>query len=159
MKKWVLSGRDSTEIIGKIESSLGVSLALPKSTQAECAEPDQGVVFVTLAGKVFVQHKERYLPFLGSFDALALFPEAVVDEGAIRFLVNGADVMRPGIRRFDDWGEKGKVVVVKEEKKGRAIAIGLAELSSEEAKEVKKGPCLKNLHYVGDRYWALYKTL
>ena len=159
MKKWVLSHRDSTEMISKVESSLGVSLGLARSAQARCAEPEAGVVFVSLDGFEFVQSEEGYLPFLGSAGTLALFPSATVDEGAIRFLLNGADVMRPGIKRLDDWGPAGRMVVVKEEKKGRAIAVGTSIVSGPEAQEMDKGGCIKNLHHVGDRYWSLHKSL
>jgi len=159
MKKWVLSRRDSAEMISKIEASLVLSLQLPKSAQANCAEPEEGAVFVVLGGFEFVQAGEAFFPYLGSPDALALFPQAVVDEGAIRFLLNGADVMRPGMRRFDDWGPAGRMVVVKEEKKGRAIAVGTGLVSGSQAKEMTKGGCLKNLHHAGDRYWNLHKAL
>ena len=159
MKKWVLSRRDSAETVQKIESSLGKALNLPKSAQAECAEPEEGVVFVNLDGLTFVKAEDRFVPFLGSAKVLEMFPSATVDEGAIRFLLNGADVMRPGIRKLDDWGSPGAIVVVKEEKKGRAIAIGLSTVSGSEASAMTKGSCLKNLHHVGDRYWTLHKTV
>ncbi|MGD0395598.1 MAG: PUA domain-containing protein [Nitrososphaerales archaeon] len=159
MKKWVLSRRDSAEMVEKIESSLGKALNLPKSAQAECAEPEEGVVFVNLDSFTFVKAGDRFVPFLGSPKILEMFPTAVVDEGAIRFLLNGADVMRPGIKRLDEWGASGAVVVVKEERKGRAIAIGLSTVSSSEASAMTKGSCLKNLHHVGDRYWSLHKTV
>ncbi len=159
LKKWVLSRRDSAELVGKIESSLKVDLKLPKSAQAACAEPEDGAVFVAFDGLEFVQAGGSFIPFLGSGEALALFPGAVVDEGAIRFLVNGADVMRPGIRSFDDWGEAGRVVVVREEKKGRSIAVGVSTVSSAEAKGMSRGSCLKNIHHVGDRYWNLHKAV
>ena len=159
MKKWVLSHRDSTEMIAKVESALGVSLKLPKSAQAQCAEPEDGVVFVALDGFEFVQTGGAYFPFLGSVETLGLFPAAVVDEGAIRFLINGADVMRPGMKRLDDWGGAGRMVVVREEKKGRAIAVGTSMVPSAEAQGMAKGGCIKNVHHVGDRYWNLHKSL
>jgi len=159
MKKWVLSRRDSAQMVQKIESSLGRALNLPRSAQAECAEPEEGVIFVNLNGLTFVKAEDRFVPFLGSPKVLEMFPSATVDEGAIRFLLNGADVMRPGIRRFDDWGSSGTFVVVKEEKKGRAIAIGLSTVSGSEAVVMTKGSCLKNLHHVGDRYWTLHRSV
>jgi PUA domain protein len=159
MKKWVLSRRDSAETILAVEASMGRSLGLPKSAQAECAEPEEGVVFVELDGFSFVKAGDRYVPFLGSQQTLDMLPSAVVDEGAIRFVLNGADVMRPGIRRLDDWGPAGALVVVKEEKKGRAIAVGVSTTSGAEAQGMSKGSCLKNLHHVGDRYWNLHKQL
>lgn len=159
MKKWVLSRHDSAEMIQRIESSLGVSLKLSRSEHAECEEPAEGVVFVHLDELTFVQQADQFIPFLGSPSALALLPSATVDEGAIKFMLNGADVMRPGIRSLEPWGAAGKTVVVKEEKKGRAIAIGRSVVSSEEAQSMSKGVCLKNVHHVGDRYWDLYKQV
>ena len=159
MKKWVLSHRDSMEMISKIEAALGLSMNLPKSAQAQCAEPEEGVVFIGLDGFEFVQSGDSFFPFLGSSATLGLFPAAVVDEGAIRFLLNGADVMRPGIRTFDDWGGAGRTVVVKEEKKGRAIAVGTSIVSSADAQGLAKGGCIRNLHHVGDRFWNLHKSL
>lgn len=159
MKRWVLSRRDSAEMISKVESSLHLDLKLPKSAQADCAEPEEGVVFVQLDGLTLVQSGDAYIPFLGSKETLALFPSATVDEGAIKFLLNGADVMRPGIRKMDDWGDVGRMVVVHEEKKGRPIAVGVAQVAGKEAQGMSRGSCLKNVHHVGDRYWTLHKTL
>ena len=159
MKKWVLSRRDSADLISKIETHLGLALGLPKSSQASCSEPEEGVVFVALEGYEFVQADGGYFPFLGSHSALALFPTATVDEGAVRFLINGADVMRPGIRSMDDWGEEGRMVVIKEEKKGRAIAVGPSLVGGAEARALTKGGCVKNVHHVGDRYWNAHRSL
>jgi malignant T-cell-amplified sequence len=159
LKKWVLSRRDSGDLITKVETSLGLSLKLPKSAQAKCAEPEEGVVFVELDGYEFVQSLDVFIPFLGSQETLALFPSAVVDEGAIRFLLNGADVMRPGIRKMDEWGPAGRMVVIKEERKGRAIAVGPSSVPSSEALGMTKGSCVKNVHHVGDRYWNAHKSL
>jgi PUA domain protein len=146
-------------MIGSIESSLGVKLDLPKSAQASCEEPEEGVVFIHLDSMVFVKAGATIVPFLASPAALSLFPSVTVDEGAIRFLLNGADVMRPGMKTFDSWGDSGKTVVVKEEKKGRAIAVATSIVSSYEALGMTKGVCLKNLHHVGDRYWNLFKKV
>ena len=159
MRKWVLSRRDSGDMVERIESSLRVSLGLPKSAQASCAEPEDGVVFTSLDGFEFVETGPALIPYLGSQKTLDLFPSAVVDEGAIKFLLNGADVMRPGIRKLDEWGEAGRLVVVKEEKKGRAIAVGSSTVPSAEAQEMTKGICIKSLHHLGDRYWNLHKSL
>ena len=159
MKRWVLSHRDSQETIDRIRGKLSVSLDLPRSAQVSAAEPSEGVVFVSLDKRyTFVETGEETVPFLGSQETLGLFPSARVDEGAIKFVLNGADVMRPGIRSFDDFGA-GRLVVVREEKKGRGIAMGRSLFSSSEMARVQKGPSLKNLHYVGDRFWNLYKLV
>ena len=136
-----------------------MGLGLGKSAQAKCEEPADGVVFVNLDGLTFVQLDDGFLPFLGSKETLDLFPSATVDEGAIKFMLKGADVMRPGIRSFDQWGAAGKMVIVKEETKGRSIAVGRAIVSSSEAQTMTKGACLKNVHHVGDRYWTIHKQV
>ena len=159
MKKWVLSRRDSTEMTSTIEAALGVKLDLSRSAQASCEEPEEGVVFVHFGDMVFVKSGETIVPFLGSPEALALFPFATVDEWAIKFMLNGADVMRPGIKSFDQWGDADRIVIVKEEKKGRAIAVGKATVSSTEAQAMAKGVCLKNVHHLGDRYWTIHKQV
>jgi len=159
LKKWVLSRRDSAESISRIESSLGLTLGLPKSAQAQCSEPGEGAIFVVLGDFEFVQAGETYFPYLGSQATLALFPQAFVDEGAIKFLLNGADVMRPGIRKFDDWGPAGKMIVVREEKKGRAIALGPSLVASADAREMTRGGCITNMHHLGDKFWNMHKSL
>jgi len=159
MKKWVVSKHDSLDLTKRIEAQLGIELDLSHSSQAHCEEPKEGIVFVHLDGLLFVERAGAFIPFLGSQETLSLFPSATVDEGAIKYLLNGADVMRPGITSHEDWGEVGKAVVVKEGRKGRAIAIGQSTVRSEEMAQISKGVCLKNLHHVGDEYWSLYKTV
>lgn len=159
MKRWVLSRHDSIEMVEKIESALATKLNLGHSAQANCEEPADDVVFVNFDSMTFVRSGESFFPFLGSGEALALFPSATVDEGAIKFMLNGADVMRPGIKTLDAWGDTGKTVIVKEEKKGRAIAVTQSTVTSDEAKSMSKGVCLRNLHHVGDRFWNLHKQV
>ena len=40
---------------------------------------------------------ETIVPFLGTVQILSAFPSVVVDMGAIKFVCNGAKIMRPGI--------------------------------------------------------------
>ena len=160
MKRWVLSRHDSQVLIERVRDRLAITLELPHSSQVYCAEPSEGTTFATLESKyTFVQSGEEIIPFLGSQETLGLFPSVRVDEGAIKFVLNGADVMRPGIRSFDAWGRVGRIVVVREEKKGRGIAIARSLVESGEMPRLEKGPCLKNLHHLGDRFWNLYKLV
>jgi len=99
------------------------------------------------------------LPFLASrYSFLSLFPSVTVDMGAIKHICNGADVMRPGIVRMDEFS-KGAVVTVKDEKYSKYIAVGIALVSSSEAKGMSKGAVIQNMHYVGDELWQAYKSI
>jgi len=161
LKRQVVSKHDSRELIAEIERSAGVHLEVPRSAQVEILEPDEESKFVIIDGRfTFVSGGEGgYLPFVGSAAAVGLFPSATIDEGALKYIIKGADVMRPGISKYDEWGEAGKLVIVREDKKGRAAAVGRTAVASSEMAELKKGNCIKNLHHAGDRFWNAYKKI
>ena len=162
MKRQVVSKHDSRELIAEIERSTGIRLEVPRSAQVEILEPDEDSRFVIIDGRfTFVSGGEGsgYLPFVGSADAVGLFPSVTIDEGALKYIIKGADVMRPGISKYDDWGEAGRLVVVREDKKGRAAAVGRTMVASPEMAELKKGNCVKNLHHAGDKFWNAHKKI
>ena len=77
----------------------------------------------------------------------------VVDMGAVKFLVNGADVMVPGIVDADkDIKEKDQVWIC-DEKNKKPIAIGIALISGEQMIKDIKGKAIKTIHHVGDDLW------
>ena len=98
-----------------------------------------------------------YLPFLSCASLLERFPAVGVDKGAIRFVCNGADVMRPGIVSHGMFA-KGDVVCVAEPG-GKYLAVGKAMVDGEELQAMGRGNVVKNLHYVSDRYWEAGKPL
>lgn len=76
-----------------------------------------------------------------------------VDMGAIKFLVSGADVMRPGIVGIDEGIGKGEIVQIVDQQHGKPIAIGKSLWTSEEMKILPGGKAIKNLHWAGDRHF------
>jgi PUA domain protein len=85
------------------------------------------------------------------------FPErrVTVDSGAVKFVVNGADIMRPGIVAVSDDVKAGRPVQIAEERHGKPLAIGIALLSAEEMRTQAQGKMVKSLHHVGDDIWNL----
>ncbi|MFB6160458.1 MAG: RNA-binding protein [Haloferacaceae archaeon] len=72
-----------------------------------------------------------------------------VDAGAISFVSDGADVMRPGIVEADDAIEAGDLVVVAEETHGKVLAVGRAlEPGADMVGE--QGKVVESVHHVGD---------
>jgi len=71
------------------------------------------------------------------------FPYVVVDKGATKFILKGADVMRPGIVELEEF-KKGELVIVIDEG-GNLLALGKALYDSEETKRMEKGKVIKNL--------------
>lgn len=87
--------------------------------------------------------------------ALELQPSrglVTVDAGAVEFVTNGADVMRPGITEVDDGVEEDDLVVVVEENHGKALAIGRALVDADEMVG-DEGKVVESLHHVGDELW------
>ena len=78
--------------------------------------------------------------------------------GAIKFVINGADIMRPGITEIEEGIVKGDFVVIADEKNKNPLAIGIALYDSGEMKKITSGKVVKNIHYVGDEIWKEYKA-
>ena len=89
--------------------------------------------------------------------ALKLNParrRVVVDPGAVRFIINGADTMSPGIVEADPAINVGDLVIIVEKAHGKAIGIGRALVAGNEMIG-GKGKAVKSIHYVGDEIWNL----
>ena len=96
----------------------------------------------------------RVVPCLrASQEGLEALPKVVVDMGAVPHIVNGADVMSPGIRGLAGEASVGGVVVVVEERYGKPLAIGTLLMDPKDIWDKKKGKAVKNLHHVGDELW------
>ncbi len=128
-----------------------------KNEKVEMVEFHDGTKIVKVEDEpILMEINSRY--FFTVFGALKYRPDAknvVVDEGAVRFIMNGADVMKPGIVRVDEDIEKEDLVIVTEEKKNTPIAIGVALVDGPEMKS-GKGKAVKNIHHVGDKIWNFF---
>ena len=125
----------------------------------EASEADFGELLLIEGKSVLFRIGGVILPTLSAAQIMAQLPKAVVDMGAVRFVCNGADVMAPGIRRYEGTFSKGDVVVVVDEKYGKPLALGEILFSSEDALAVKQGPVIRNKHYVSDKVWSYAKAL
>lgn len=86
-----------------------------------------------------------------------LLPILRVDRGAIKHVVNGAHVMVPGLRStravLEDEVKKGTVVAVYAESKEHALAVGIAQMSTDDIRIIDKGVAIDNFHHVSDDLW------
>ena len=130
---------------------------LLSDARVEIAKTEEGITLFLINGEPMIFEIEgRYFPTLkGLLEVAVDRLYVVVDAGAVPFIINGADIMRPGIVEYDPGIKRGDLVVVLEERHRRPVAVGKALCSGEELAEMEKGKCIKNLHYVGDRIWRL----
>jgi PUA domain protein len=77
-----------------------------------------------------------------------------VDAGAISFVSDGADVMRPGIVDADEGIAEGDLVVIAEESHGKVLAVGRA-LTGGADMVGDSGRVVESLHHVGDDLYGL----
>jgi PUA domain protein len=118
---------------------------------------DSSIVFVD--GRPLILRTQRLiLPSLKFDELINTLPRVVVDMGAVAPLVNGAHVMRPGIREIKDAFVKGGIIVIVDEKFGKPIALGIADMDSGVMQSVVKGKVISNVHYVGDLLWKAFNA-
>jgi PUA-domain protein len=147
-----LKGSEARNIIADLQAFLEEPSGLQEAT-LERAEADEGIDLVYIGGRPLLMMVEG-VPFFTILGAMELSVKkrlVVVDSGAVRFIVNGADVMNPGIISADPEIVAGDLVVVIEEKYRKPLAIGRALISGAEMKG--EGKAVKSLHHVGDHIW------
>ncbi|MBI2102335.1 DUF1947 domain-containing protein [Candidatus Woesearchaeota archaeon] len=103
----------------------------------------------------FFRYGERWIPTLKFLQQRMVLKRVVVDMGAIKFLIGGADVMRPGIVEIDEMIIKDEPVAIVDMNNKKPIAVGIALVSGSEMKETKSGKVIHNIHYVGDKIWNM----
>ncbi len=131
---------------------------LPKVKNIKVYEIERDKSLLSADNMLAAQVRGLIVPFLGKQEELLRFPSVTIDRGAVKFVCNGAKVMRPGIINFESF-KKGDIVVVKEQTHGRALAVGLALEDSEAAEQMTKGYVIDTLHYVSDKIWEAYKKI
>ena len=155
-----VSKSETAAILDAISAEWGGALgAMPKIKNLVVHVLDDGSQIVTGPGiKIAKTRNGRYLPLLTETGLLGGFPRVVVDMGAVRFVCNGANLMRPGIKEFEEF-KQGEIVCICDESQGRHLAVGTAAMSSIDAESAEKGEVIKNLHYVSDALWEAAKEI
>ncbi len=100
---------------------------------------------------------DMYIPTLFNEEVNKL-PSVYVDMGAIRFITNGADVMRPGIVKLNEF-KANDIVVIRDEKHSKPLAIGKALYDSNVIEKMEKGKVIDVIHWVGDDIWEEGKSI
>lgn len=156
MKSNLISKSETSELLKIISEKWEV--VCPKIKNLKIHQISDEVQIITGKGIKILKIKNDYLPFLTETETLEKFPNVMVDMGAVKFMCKGANVMRPGIKKFTEF-EKDNLVCVIEESQHKFLAVGKAMVSSSELKNMEKGEVIKNLHYISDKFWEVGKTI
>jgi PUA domain protein len=79
-----------------------------------------------------------------------------VDDGAIKYILNGADVMSPGIIEADYEIKSGDLVWARDERY-LPLMMGRAYITGDEMVLQTKGKAVENLHHIQDELWKISK--
>ena len=147
MKK-SLRNKEIKELVRQIEENYSI-----KFSRKEKFELDDNI-FLINGHPFFFYFEKRLVPTLKLILENNILKTITVDMGAVKFVVKGADIMRPGITKIDETIENNELVTIIDEKHNKPIGIGLALFSGQEIQKVTSGKVVKNLHYVGDKIWS-----
>ncbi len=130
----------------------------PKIKNLKVHQISNDAQIITGKGIKILKINDDYLPFLSETETLEKFPNVIVDMGAVKFMCKGANLMRPGIKKFTEF-EKDNLVCIVEESQHKFLAVGKAMVSSSELENMEKGEVIKNMHYISDKFWESGKTI
>lgn len=150
----VLRKTDQKALVSDIIEAFGDALFFSEK-KLEYVETDKWELIFVDGEPLLFKIEGKIFPTVKG--ALKLNParrKVTVDSGAVKFIINGADVMSPGIVEADPSVREGDLVVIAEEAHGKALAIGRALVPGKEMVG-GKGKAVKSIHYVGDEIWTL----
>ncbi len=145
----------------RIERNLGArAVGFDAKTRLEEGVLDDGTHILLHEGRIlFFEEEGKLIPTLHSLlDNIVTVPTVTVDMGAVRFVVNGADIMRPGVTKIDDGIAPGSVVAIVDERHGKPLAVGISKMSSEEIWAATSGKVIMTKHHVNDALWDFGKS-
>lgn len=128
---------------------LGIDIDADAFELVQFADEDFAVGLIDGESHVWYPDDEPFLTVNGANAYEPTNHVVTVDTGAISFVSDGADIMRPGITDADPNIEPGDLVIIVEEAHGKALAIGEA-LTDGPDMTGSEGKVVTNLHHVGD---------
>ena len=156
MKANLISKSETNQILKSVSTEWRQEL--PKIKNLKVYFIDEHTQLMTGNKITVLKINDSYLPFLDQTEVLEKFPNVMVDMGAVKFMCNGANVMRPGINNHSEF-LKDDIVCVIEESQHKYLAVGKSLVNSSDMKDMQKGEVIKNLHYISDKYWEISKTI
>lgn len=144
-----LRSDEVSELREGIEAAFGVDLSGETFEAVEFADSDRRIVLVD-GEPTIIRTPEG--PVLTVRAANARDPDRriiVVDAGAVAFVSDGADVMRPGIVDADADIAPGDPVLIAEETHEKILAVGRARVPGDDMLG-DQGKVIDSIHHVGD---------
>ena len=137
------------ELRASLSESLGIGIEADTFELVELDGTTFDIVLVDGEKLVAYVDEEPVLTVEGANEYPPQQGVVTVDAGAVEFVSNGADVMRPGIVEVDEEITAGDLVAVAEETHGKVLAVGRAATDSDDMLG-DSGKVVESIHHVGD---------
>ncbi|WP_457557660.1 DUF1947 domain-containing protein [Candidatus Harpocratesius sp.] len=164
-QRHLLKSKDIKKLIQLLQNQLGLSSEIVSSVispkkKVEWIKLDANQELYAINGLLTFWHREgKFIPLLSYLTKQDLpYPRVKVDQGAVKFMSKGADVMRPGIIEISDGIHPGDIVLIEDPQHGRILSVGEALYSSEEIESMNTGKVIKCIHSLSDPIWNFSKS-
>lgn len=160
IKSFIMS---SHELIDSVDLEDVVLPKKPPLMQYKVAGGAHAVIYCQFDKALFFQSRDG--PILPTLKLVHMYPNIgwttiTVDEGAIPYVLGGANIMCPGLTNpggsMPEQLEKGHAVVIMAQSKQHAIAVGVMKMSVNDIRSKNKGVAVEVNHFLGD---GLYNTI
>ncbi|PSP56345.1 RNA-binding protein [Halobacteriales archaeon QS_1_67_19] len=144
-----LRSDEVSDVEEQLTAQLGVEVDADTYELVELEDSEFDLVLVDGEPAVLYVDDDPFLTVRGANEYPPETHVVTVDAGAVSFVSDGADVMRPGIVEADDDVEPGDLVAIAEESHGKVLAIGRAKVPGEEMVG-DESKVVESVHHVGD---------
>jgi len=167
-----LSKRDARKIIEIIEDEYPLLFQeyVMRNRDVEMAkinvDDNEYIIYIVKGKPLIIELNSKLIPLMivllelynkyGFSKLASSFKYVLTDQGAMKPILRGADVMAPGIIDNNEF-LRGDIVIVfaNTGSSNVPIAVGEALKDSKELGYSRKGKIIKNLHRIGDKIWNI----
>jgi PUA-domain protein len=146
--KRAMNNKEVKEFIDRLKNSFNLTYS-----KKDHFDKDDNLILINNE-PMFFYHENKLIPTLKHLLKNNILKKITVDMGAVRFVVAGADVMKPGIVNLEEGIQKEEFVSIVDAAHGKPLAIGEVLFSGEEIKSMASGKVIKNIHWIGDKIWS-----
>ncbi len=145
------------KMLKEVEKTLGeYSTMLKPKSKVEIIETElDDIILIDGSPMIMMIEGEAFPTLKGALELDIQSRYVVVDMGAVKFVIKGADIMSPGITDADQNIKEGDLVIIVDETHRKPLATGRSIISGQEMVENNEGKAVKTIHHIGDKIWDL----
>lgn len=152
-----LKHQEAAPILQHITETMGCEVTVERLIEVADIDGDQ-MLIIDGSIDIFYVEGEPFLTLPGIHRHGPTKRYVSVDQGAVKFVLNGAHVMAPGITDAHPAIQEDDLVWVRNPQ-DTGIAMGRALVDAAEMIEEDRGKAVENLHYLGDELWERNEAL